>query len=216
MAWYVEEFGGDGCVYVFGGGHLAQETVPLLAHLGFRCIVLEDREEFARKELFSGAERVCLVQFDKLVQSKENAGEKCRIRLDENSLVMRQAKPDGDTAEAFQAKSDAGRVTEGQKPEELSVQQQDYILIMTRGHSCDLEAERFALGTPAGYIGVVGSTRKAAFLREKLSQEGFSREELDRVISPVGLKIGGDTPAEIAVSIAAQLVSVRAKKRKHV
>lgn len=163
-AWYVEEFGGDGCVYVFGGGHLAQETVPLLAHLGFRCIVLEDREEFARKELFPGAEQVCLVKFDKLVHS---------------------------------------------------VHRQDYILIMTRGHSCDLEVERFALGTQAGYIGVVGSTRKAAFIREKLEDEGFSGDELDCVVSPVGLKIDSDTPAEIAVSIAAQLISVRAKKRKY-
>ena len=97
--------------------------------------------------------------------------------------------------------------------EELSCEilPEDDVLIMTRGHLGDLAVERYVLGTPARYIGVVGSRRKARMVRETLEAEGFSKESLDRVVTPVGIDIGAETPAEIAVSIAAQLVRVRSK-----
>jgi xanthine dehydrogenase accessory factor len=95
----------------------------------------------------------------------------------------------------------------------LEVHENDYIAIMTRGHIGDRESEKFALGTPASYIGVVGSRTKTAFVNAKLVEEGISLEEIKkRVTTPIGLDIGSETPAEIAVSIAAQLISVRAKK----
>ena len=60
---YAEQFSYDGKVYIFGGGHLAQELVPVLSHLGFRCIVSDDREEFTKSELFPGAEEIRLIDF---------------------------------------------------------------------------------------------------------------------------------------------------------
>lgn len=62
---YAEQFSYDGKVYIFGGGHLAQELVPVLSHLGFRCIVSDDREEFTKPELFPGAEEIRLIDFGK-------------------------------------------------------------------------------------------------------------------------------------------------------
>ena len=85
----------------------------------------------------------------------------------------------------------------------------DYVVVMTPGHEGDYEVLRQALRTPARYIGCIGSRRKAATLREKLLSEGFPAAAVDRVRSPIGLPIGGDTPAEIAVSIAAQLIACR-------
>ena len=85
----------------------------------------------------------------------------------------------------------------------------DYVVIMTPGHQADFEVLRQALATPAGYIGCIGSRRKVAATREKLLAAGFPAEEIDRIWSPIGLPIGGDTPAEIAVSIAAQLIACR-------
>ena len=58
------------------------------------------------------------------------------------------------------------------------------------------------------YIGVVGSKRKTQYVREKLLAEGFTNEELDRVHAPIGIDIASETPAEIAISIAAQLIPV--------
>ena len=60
------------------------------------------------------------------------------------------------------------------------------------------------------YVGMIGSKTKVAAVRKALEEAGFSREILDGVDAPIGLPIGGQTPAEIAVSIAARLVQVRA------
>ena len=59
----VEQIHGSGRVYIFGCGHVSQELEPVLTHVGFRCVVMDDREEFARRELFPTAEEVKLVDF---------------------------------------------------------------------------------------------------------------------------------------------------------
>ena len=160
---YAEEFCYDGRVYIFGGGHLAQELVPVLSHLGFWCMVLDDREEYTDHSLFPGVQETKTVDFTALSQI-------------------------------------------------LEVKLEDYLVVVTRGHRCDADVERFALRTPASYIGVVGSKRKTRYVREKLASEGFTEEELDQVYAPIGIEIGSETPAEIAISIAAQLIQVRADK----
>lgn len=86
---------------------------------------------------------------------------------------------------------------------------EDYVVIMTPGHEADFEVLRQALATPARYIGCIGSRRKVAATRNRLLAAGIPASEIDRVWSPIGLPIGGDTPAEIAVSIAAQLIACR-------
>ncbi|MBD5560460.1 MAG: XdhC family protein [Clostridia bacterium] len=97
--------------------------------------------------------------------------------------------------------------------DQLSVGPDDYIVILTAGHKGDYDAEKWALRTPAGYIGVVGSAAKTAHVRSLLEQDGFTQAELDRVAAPIGIPIGSDTPEEIAVSIAAQLIQERAGRR---
>jgi xanthine dehydrogenase accessory factor len=86
-----------------------------------------------------------------------------------------------------------------------------YIVIATRGHNHDLDALRAALHTPAQYIGLLGSRRKKALLFKMLSEQGFGKEEIRRVITPVGLTIGSVTPEEIAISIIAQMIQMRRK-----
>ena len=76
-----------------------------------------------------------------------------------------------------------------------------------------MEIQKFALRTPAHYIGVVGSKGKIAAVNAKLREDGFSEEDLARIVTPIGLKIHSDTPAEIAISIAAQLIERRALYR---
>lgn len=89
--------------------------------------------------------------------------------------------------------------------------ERDYAVVMTRGHVHDANVERYLLTTPAKYIGIMGSKGKAALARAALLAEGFSEEQLARVTTPIGLPIGSETPAEIAVSIAAQLIKLRAE-----
>jgi len=86
----------------------------------------------------------------------------------------------------------------------------DYVIIVTRGHLHDREVLAQSLRTDAGYIGMIGSRRKRAAVYDSLRSEGFTDADLARVHCPIGLAIGADTPEEIALSIVAELVQVRA------
>jgi len=83
-----------------------------------------------------------------------------------------------------------------------------YVVIVTHGHMFDAECLEAALKSRAGYIGMIGSDAKIKNVFNGLLRKGFKRKELSRVYSPVGLDIGAETPQEIAVAIAAQLVKV--------
>ena len=161
--YYAEQYNYDGRVFVFGAGHVARELVPLLSHLGFKCVVLDDREEFADPAVFPTANKVLQVDYTKL-----------------EGIVKPNCK--------------------------------DYAVVMTRGHVHDANCERFLLTTPVPYIGVMGSKNKAKLARETLLAEGYTEAQLARITTPIGLDIGSETPAEIAVSIAAQLIQVRAQR----
>ena len=86
---------------------------------------------------------------------------------------------------------------------------EDYVVVMTPGHQADFTVLAQVLKTPAKYIGCIGSRSKAAAVRSRLLEAGFSEEEVDRVRSPIGLPIGGKAPGEIAVSVAAEMVACR-------
>jgi xanthine dehydrogenase accessory factor len=91
----------------------------------------------------------------------------------------------------------------------LALNESAYIVIVTRGHRDDMRVLRWAVQTPARYIGMVGSKRKAITVFRELTKEGLKPELFERVHSPVGLDIGAITPEEIAVSIVAELIGVR-------
>lgn len=94
--------------------------------------------------------------------------------------------------------------------EELGNGPDDYFAVLTRGHVWDGACVAQILRGEFGYLGMIGSRRKVAATRAMLLEEGFTAGQVDQVHAPIGLNIGGETPAEIAVSIAAQLVQVRA------
>lgn len=86
---------------------------------------------------------------------------------------------------------------------------EDYVVVMTPGHQGDYEVLSQVLRTPARYIGCIGSRKKVSITRQRLLADGFSPAEIDQIHAPIGLPIGGETPAEIAVSVAAQLIACR-------
>ena len=97
---------------------------------------------------------------------------------------------------------------------ELAPGESSYIVIATRGHRDDMRVLRWAVQTPARYIGMVGSKRKAITVFRELTHEGLNPELFDRVHSPVGLDIGAVTPEEIAVSIVAELIAGRRRAER--
>ena len=161
---FAEQINSSGKVYIFGGGHVAQELVPVLSHVGFRCVVMDDREEFTRSELFPGAEEVICGDLQKL-------------------------------------------------SDYMTIGAEDYVCVMTRGHAYDTVIQAQVLKCRPTYCGVIGSAFKAAGVRKTLKEEyGLLDEELDLVTTPIGLNIKGETPAEIAISIAAQMILHRAEQ----
>lgn len=81
-----------------------------------------------------------------------------------------------------------------------------FVIIVTRCHDTDLEVMRGVLGKPYDYLGLICSRKKKAEVFRILAGEGFSPAELERVHAPIGLDIGSQTPAEIAVSIMAEVI----------
>ena len=93
--------------------------------------------------------------------------------------------------------------------EHISVTEKDYIVVTTHGHKGDFDSLRAVLPMRPKYLGCIGSKKKAAYIRERLSACGFTEEEILSIHSPVGLEIGAETPQEIAVSIAAEMIACR-------
>ena len=161
--WYREPLAYEGRVFVFGGGHVAKALVPVLTQVGFSCVVVDDREEFANAVQFPQAEQTIVADFSDLSAA-------------------------------------------------VQVTCHDYVCIMTRGHIGDYEVQRQMLACHPYYLGVIGSRTKLAFVRNKLRKDGFTDDEIDACHAPIGLPISAVTPEEIAVSIAAELIAVRARR----
>src|SRR6266487_1842089 len=94
---------------------------------------------------------------------------------------------------------------------EVEPDESSWIVIVTRGHHLDKDALRAALETNAAYVGMIGSPSKVKRIFKDLLKEGISRERLEQVHAPIGLDLGAETPDEIALSIAAEMVMIRKK-----
>ena len=92
----------------------------------------------------------------------------------------------------------------------LDIDDHAYIVILTRGHLHDQTVLEQALNTAPAYIGMIGSRTKRNKTYDTLMKKGISEERLNTVYSPVGLAIGAQTPAEISISIMAEIIGVRA------
>ena len=88
----------------------------------------------------------------------------------------------------------------------LRITKQDHGIVMSRGHETDYQILCWLLRSDADYIGCIGSRKKIALTKERLLADGLSGEQIERLHAPIGLAIGAQTPAEIAVSVAAELI----------
>jgi len=91
----------------------------------------------------------------------------------------------------------------------ININPQTYIVIITRGHRYDKVCLRKVINQSASYIGMIGSRKRVKALLAELEEEGISRESLQKLHSPIGLKIGPETPEEIAVSIISEVIKAQ-------
>ncbi len=91
----------------------------------------------------------------------------------------------------------------------LGVNETSYLIIVTRGHRDDMRVLKWAVGTAARYIAMIGSKRKVISVIKELEKEGMPPAAFERVFAPMGLEIGAKSPEEIAVSVVAEMIAVR-------
>ena len=106
----------------------------------------------------------------------------------------------------------ADRVICGDFVEELRrfpIDANTYVVLVSRGHKQDELSLREVVNSEAAYVGMIGSLRRVGTVLTHLAREGYGRDALERVHTPIGLDIGAETPEEIAVSIVAELIGVR-------
>jgi xanthine dehydrogenase accessory factor len=84
-----------------------------------------------------------------------------------------------------------------------------FVIVATRGHKLDAHCLRAAVATPARYVGLLGSRRKTILIERMLRDEGLAEERLRAVHAPIGLDLGGRTPAEIALAVLAEITQER-------
>lgn len=159
---YYEPLVRAGRVFIFGGGHVGQALVPVLASVDFRVTVYDKRKELATAEHFPMAENVIF----------------------------------GDYEHIF---------------DKITLKPSDYVVIMTPGHESDYALLEQVLRCETTYVGCIGSRHKIARTQELLRQAGIPEERIKSVHSPIGLPIGAQTPAEIAVCIAAEMILHRSQ-----
>ena len=191
----------------FEGGDCAQMRVlterdgewtfpkPVYAQTGLGFTFCEPIASAARVLVFGGGHVAA-----RLVPLLHFLGMRAVVYEDRAEFADRERFPDAD-----------GIVCAGfaELAAQLTVRPADSIVVMTRGHQADHTVLTQALKTEAGYIGCIGSRKKIAITRDRLLAEGFSERDIARIHMPVGLPIGAETPEEIAVSIAAELIRCR-------
>ncbi|MCY0986310.1 XdhC/CoxI family protein [Nannocystis sp. ILAH1] len=164
MEVFVEYLAPEARLVLIGAGHVAQAVAPVAAGVGFRVVVVDDREDLLEHPAFASAER----------HARD---------VDELELAV----PD--------------------------LGERDYVVILTRDHARDERALAHLVRRPHRYLGMIGSVRKVhAIVARVLRREqelGRPLPDLSRVRAPVGIALGGRTPAEIAISIVAELLADR-------
>lgn len=156
---FVEPIVSDPTLIILGGGHLGKAVADIAERVAFRVIVIDDRESFANRQRFPGADEVIVSEFSRAFD---------HLKVDDNS----------------------------------------FILVVTRGHKHDQTATEAAIRTPARYVGLVGSRRKIKLIVEDLLKKGIPRDLFEKLYAPIGLDIGSETPEEIAVSVVAELIAI--------
>ena len=174
---------------VFGGGHVAQALIPILSSVDFECIIIDDRQEMIAVSLKQyGNNEAYRTSIDAVGMSDE-------VNNIKTSSNITAILGDYNDIDKF-----------------VYIEEGDFVIIMTNGHLGDYAVLRQVLRKKCAYVGLMGSRKKIATINERLKADDIADEAIARVHTPIGLNIGAVTPAEIAVSVAAECISVRRQK----
>lgn len=183
---YLEKIGNDPELFIFGGGHVGRALAKAASFIGFRVTVWDDRSDCITEELFPQARRFC-----------------CPLEqlFSKDILTPQDSSPSHDSVAPQESSPEPHTI--------LQFHENVYCVAVTRGHRCDADVLRYLYGKKLAYIGMIGSFEKNAAVVKLLADEGIGKDYLDSIYKPIGLPIKAETPEEIAIAIAAELIAVR-------
>jgi len=122
-------------------------------------------------------------------------------------VIVLDPRPDMVTPERFPSADQLIHGDPANTAELVPIGATTHVVIVTHAHAHDADALRAVIGSPAASIGMIGSANKVRKIRARLLEEGVPAEQLDAVHAPIGLDIGAETPAELALCILAEIVA---------
>ncbi|MGE3538113.1 MAG: XdhC family protein [Candidatus Tectimicrobiota bacterium] len=135
-----------------------------------------------------------------VVRAAKLAGFKVKVVDDRPAFANKERFPEADAAIVMEF---------DQVKETFDFGQDDYVVLVTRGHQHDQQILEQIYDCQARYLGMIGSKSKIAKMWKRLEARGIGQQYLDRIHAPIGLNIGADSPEEIAISIVAELIRER-------
>jgi xanthine dehydrogenase accessory factor len=210
--WLVSDIAGEGRLAIWSkekgsfGFDIPKTVIQSFSRQPSR-VIESDIDMYAEQIGFSGKVYIfgCGHVAQALVPALASVGFRCVAADDRPEFANKALFPDAE---------DVVLVDLGNIAEKIEIGPEDYVCIMTRGHAHDTIVQAQALETPACYIGVIGSKHKIAGVQAELRKQGFGEKDFDRITTPIGLAIKAQTPAEIAISICAQMIELRAIRSK--
>ena len=210
--WLISDLSGDGRLAIWSkaggsfGFDIPQTVLESLSRQPVR-IKEADIDMYAEQIGSSGKVYIfgCGHVGQALVPALASVGFRCVAADDRPEFADKKLFPDAEDVMVIDLENIA---------EKIKIGPEDYVCIMTRGHSHDTIVQAQVLRTPACYIGVIGSKYKIAGAQAELRKQGFDEKDFARITTPIGLAIKAETPAEIAISICAQMIELRATRSK--
>lgn len=179
-----------------------REQIEKVLHKGFPQVT-EEQDTTTLIEPFYPKERLIIFGGGHIALPLVEFGAKIGF-----SVVVVDDRPDFANKKRFPLASEVYCESFERCFDRLNITEQDYLVIVTRGHRYDTVCLRKIMQRNESiYVGMIGSRRRVIEVKESLKEEGFDAQRLERVCTPIGLAIGAVTPEEIAISIIAQIIS---------
>lgn len=129
-------------------------------------------------------------------------------------VTVMDSRPEFATADRFPLAEKVICGDYGHISDYITLNEHDYVVIMTSGHTYDYAIEEQILRSPLAYVGVLGSVHKKAAVAAKLKEAGILQDVIESVHTPIGTQIKAVTPEEIAISIVGEMILARADRRE--